>query len=119
MANNSNLTPFVKGSDKARECGRKGGRASKAANLQRRSLREWCEELLHTAAPGKGTPMTNGQKMVLSMMKAAQKGNPKAFVAVAEVLGERKGALAIGLELPTLVDDVPRAPDPVKDAPGD
>ena len=108
-----NLRPFKPGEKRTRDAAAKGGRAAKAANLEKKTLREWCESLMHAKAPGK-VPMTNGQKMVLAQMRAAQKGNAKAFVAVAEILGERKAALSIGLDLPTIIDDIPRSPDPVR-----
>lgn len=108
-----NLRPFKPGEKRTRDAAAKGGRAAKAANLEKKTLREWCESLMHAKAPGK-VPMTNGQKMVLAQMRAAQKGNAKAFVAVAEVLGERKGVVNITAQLPTLIDDVPYMPDPVR-----
>lgn len=107
-----NLRPFKKGEARAKAAGRKGGKAVQAANLERRTLREWAEMLRDEQAPGKAK-LTNGQKAVLAMFKAAGKGSPKAFAVLADVLGERNAALSIGLELPTLVDDVPRATDPM------
>lgn len=108
-----NLRPFKKGEARAKAAGRKGGKAVQAANLERRTLREWAEQLRDARAPGKGN-LTNGQKAVLAMFKAAGKGSPKAFSVLADVLGERKAALSVGLDLPTLIDDVPYMPDPVR-----
>lgn len=108
-----NLRPFKKGEARAKAAGRKGGKAVQAANLERRTLREWAELLRDAQAPGKGK-LTNGQKAVLAMFKAAGKGSPKAFAVLADVLGERKAALSIGLDLPTIIDDVPRSTDPVR-----
>ena len=106
-----NLRPFKKGDARAKAAGHKGGKAVQAANLERRTLREWAELLRDAQAPGKAK-LTNGQKAVLAMFRAAGKGSPKAFAVLADVLGERKAALSLDVALPTLVDDVPRAPDP-------
>ena len=108
-----NLRPFKPGEKRTRDAAAKGGRAAKAVNLERRTLREWAELLRDAQAPGKGK-LTNGQKAVLAMFKAAGKGSPKAFAVLADVLGERKAALSIGLDLPTIIDDVPRSTDPVR-----
>ena len=62
--------------------------------------------------------MSNGVAMVKAMMQASQKGNPKAFVAVANLLGEMTQKVEVA-KLPTIVDDVPRAPDPVRPAPAE
>lgn len=108
---------FKKGEKRTIDAAHKGGQARKEQFAKYKSLREAAEALRDIPAfDAKKFPgMSNGVAMVKAMMQASQKGNPKAFVAVANLLGEMTQKVEV-TELPTIVDDVPRAPDPVRPA---
>ena len=85
MANEKNLekgkaTQFKKG-EKAKESGKKGGVASGEARRERKTLKE---ELLLLLSEG------DTQKKVSSaLIKKAQSGDVKAFIAIRDTIGEK------------------------------
>ena len=108
---------FKKGEKRTLDAAHKGGQARKEQFARFKSLREAAVALRDIPANDQKTfpEMSNGVAAVLSMYEGAQAGNPKAFHELAAILGENVQKLEIG-EMPTLVDDVPRAPDPATPA---
>jgi len=108
---------FVKGEKRTIDAAHKGGQARKEQFARFKTLREAAEALRDIPAfNAKEYPnMTNGVAVVAAMMKEAQDRNPKAATFLANLMGEMTQKVELK-ELPTLVDDVPRAPDPVPDA---
>ena len=106
--------PFKAGDAATIEAAKKGGQAQRERCARFKSLREAAEALRDLPCTVKGMDkFTNGVAAVLAMYEGAASGDPKAFHELAAVLGELKERIEVG-QLPTLVDDVPRAPDPPK-----
>lgn len=105
--------PFAKGEKRTLDAARKGGQAIKAKIARFKSLREAAEALRDIPAfMAKDYPdMSNGVAAVAAMYRRAQEGDPKAAAFLADLMGEMVEKVEVGA-LPTLVDDVPRAPDP-------
>ena len=101
---------FKKGEERTIAAAKKGGQARREQCARFRSLREAAEALRDL--PAEMWPDTsNGVAAVMAMFREAQGGNPKAFHELAALMGELTQKIEVG-ELPTIVDDVPRAPDP-------
>lgn len=79
MANEKNLKP-VRTKKEARERGKQGGIKSGEARRKRKTLKEELLALLETE--------NYNQKISLSMIKEAEKGNVKAFLAVRDTIEE-------------------------------
>ena len=106
--------PFKAGEASTIEAAKKGGQARREKCARFKSLREAAEALRDLPCTVKGMDkFTNGVAAVLSMYEEAARGNPKAFHELAAVMGELEEKISVE-QLPTLVDDVPRAPDPPK-----
>ena len=101
MANDGhdNLIPFSKRSkEEARECGRKGGKASGRLRRDNRTFRETFAQLLAMPDKGKdgeplispitGKPMSIRENIVIQALLGARKGNLKALNTILKVLGE-------------------------------
>ena len=80
MANIENLKP-VQTEEEAREKGKKGGIASGKARKERKALKE---ELLLLLSKG-----DTQEKISLSLIKEAMKGNTKAFEVIRDTIGEK------------------------------
>lgn len=80
MPNVKNLKP-VKSTKEARERGKKGGIASGKARKKRKALKE---ELLLLLSQG-----NTQEKISLSLIKEAMKGNTKAFEVIRDTIGEK------------------------------
>lgn len=86
--NEKNLKPCSKRSkSEARELGKKGGVASGAARRRRKSLRELLEIAMAQTNPDTGLP--NDVSIVAGIIDSACGGDPKAFIAIRDTLGER------------------------------
>ena len=111
---------FKKGEKRTHEAAVKGGQARKEQIARFKTLREAAEALRDVQArDAKKFPNTsNGVALVMSQYEEAQAGNPKAATFLANLLGEMTQKVEM-TELPTIVDDVPRAPDPVRPAPAE
>ena len=79
MANEKNLKP-VRTKKEARERGKQGGIKSGEARRKRKTLKEELLALLETE--------NYNQKISLSMIKEAEKGNVKAFLAIRDTIEE-------------------------------
>lgn len=86
---NDNLKPFVKGDERTRECGRKGGKASGEARAKRKNMRDTMEiflsmpmkrgkikniEDVKSVADLKDINLTMQDELVLALMKTALMG---------------------------------------------
>jgi len=107
---------FKAGEKRTHDAAVKGGQARKEQIARFKTLREAAEALRDIPAfNGKEYPdMSNGVAAVAAMFKEAQDRNPKAFHELANLLGEMTQKVEVA-ELPTIIDDVPRAPDPVRE----
>lgn len=101
--------PFKKGDKRTIEAAKKGGAAKKAKCARFRSLREAAEALRDL--PSLNPESSNGVEAVLAMYRQAQEGNPKAFHELSLLLGEATQKVEVK-DLPTLIDDIPRAETP-------
>jgi hypothetical protein len=101
--------PFKKGDKRTVEAAKKGGAARKAQCARFRSLREAAEALRDL--PSLNPESSNGVEAVLAMYRQAQEGNPKAFHELSLLLGEATQKVEVK-DLPTLIDDIPRAETP-------
>ena len=96
MANAENLTPhrFTAGDGRAVESGRRGGLASAEAKRERRTLREVAEAFRDLPPPKWARTVagmdcdTYGAAAVAGMFAEAARGNPTAYRAIVETLGE-------------------------------
>lgn len=79
MANEQNLVPLS--TDKAREIGKKGGIISGQRRAERKTLRE---ELLLLLAQG-----DTQNKLSLSLIEKAIKGDTKAYEVIRDTIGEK------------------------------
>lgn len=80
--NQDNLIPMNERSkEEAREMGKKGGIASGKSRKERKALRE---ELLLLLSMG-----DTQEKISLSLIKEATKGNTKAFEVIRDTIGEK------------------------------
>lgn len=111
---------FKKGEKRTLDAAKKGGQARKEQFARFKSLREAAEALRDVQARDvKSYPNTsNGVALVMAQYEQAQMGNPKAATFLANLLGEMTQKVEVA-KLPTIVDDVPRAPDPVRPAPAE
>ena len=105
--------PFAKGEKRTIDAAHKGGQARKERCARFRSLREAAEALRDIPAfMAKDYPeMSNGVAAIAAMYRRAQEGDPKAAAFLANLMGEMAQRIEVE-ELPTIVDDVPRAPEP-------
>jgi len=103
---------FVKGEKRTIEAAHKGVQARKEKLARFRTLREAAEALRDVQArDAKTFPNTsNGVALVMAQYEKAQSGDPKAASFIANILGEMTQKIEVS-ELPTIIDDVPRAPD--------
>ena len=79
--NEENLKPFVKGEQRQKDLGKLGGIASGEARRVRKTLKE---ELLILLEQG-----DTQEKISLSMIQEALKGNTKAFEIIRDTIGEK------------------------------
>jgi len=108
-----NLRPFRKGDGRASEAGRKGGKARATVVAERKTFREYAEAMRDVVAAkrGKYAGLSHGARVVAKLYDAAERGNVKAAKAIFELTGEMAKRIEVA-QLPTIIDDVPRAPDP-------
>lgn len=90
-----NLKP-VKSKKEAREKGKKGGIASGKARKERKALKE---ELLILLSQG-----NTQEKISLSLIKEAMKGNTKAFEVIRDTIGEKPVEVNANLNIEKLED---------------
>lgn len=88
MANKQNLKPLS--TEKAREIGAKGGKASVEARRKKRDLREQLEILLDKEYTDKktGETMQGIEVVTAALFKEAAKGNVKAFNTLRDTIGQ-------------------------------
>lgn len=84
MANEQNLKP-VRSKNEARERGKKGGIKSGEVRAKRKTLKEELLLLLETKAEDK----TIQEKISLSLIQEALKGNVKAYETIRDTIGEK------------------------------
>ncbi len=84
MANENNLKP-VRSKNEARERGKKGGIKSGEVRAKKKTLKEELILLLETKTENK----TMKEKISLSLIQEALKGNVKAFETIRDTIGER------------------------------
>lgn len=88
MANKQNLKKLS--TEKAREIGAKGGRASGAAKRRKKELKECLEILLEKEITAKdGTVMTGAEAISAKLFQKALKGDIKAFEVVRDSSGQK------------------------------
>lgn len=98
MANNENLIPFNKRSEReVRELGRKGGKASGKARRQKADFRKTLNALLTAEMDSEewtplleslGLDSTLEAAVNAAMIREALSGNVKAYLAIKDVLGQ-------------------------------
>ena len=86
--NEQNLKPLT--TEKAREIGAKGGKASAEARRKKRDLREQLEILLEKEYTDKktGEKMQGIEVVTAALFKEAAKGNVKAFNTLRDTIGQ-------------------------------
>ena len=85
MANNENLKPLT--TEKAREIGRKGGKASVKARRRKKELKQLLEMALSQPAEVEG--MDNYMAIVVALVNEGKLGNVKAFEVIRDTLGQK------------------------------
>lgn len=86
--NEKNLKSLAKRTtSEQREIAKKGGTASGAARRRRKSLRELLEIAMGQTNPDTG--LSNDVSIVAGIIEKACGGDPKAFVAIRDTLGEK------------------------------
>ena len=98
VANNENLIPFNKRSVReARECGRRGGKASGEARRKKADFRKTLNALLTAEIDSpEWTPLLNAlgldstleSAVNAAMIREALAGNVKAYIAIRDTLGQ-------------------------------
>lgn len=87
MSNESNLKPLT--TDKAREIGSKGGKASVEARRKKKDLREALEMLLEKDFKDKNGNVLSGTEVITAkLFEKASKGNVKAFETIRATVGQ-------------------------------
>lgn len=87
MSNESNLKPLS--TDKAREIGSKGGKASVEARRRKKDLRLALEMLLEKNFTDKsGNQITGTEAITAKLFEQAMKGNVKAFETIRATVGQ-------------------------------
>ena len=91
MKRKDNLIPFDKRTkSEARELGKKGGKASGKARRERKQLKEELIALLQALVPDEdGGTKTAQERISLSLIEEATKGNVKAFEVIRDTIGEK------------------------------
>ena len=115
MANAENLKPhrFKAGEGRAAESGRRGGLASAEAKRERRTLREVAEAFRDLPPPKWARTVagvacdTYGAAAVAGMFAEAAKGNPTAYRAIIETLGEIDTAPRVDVSSPLILGMIP------------
>lgn len=88
MSNESNLKPLS--TNKAREIGSKGGKASGEARRRKRDLRLALEALLEKEYKGKnGERLSGAEAIAIKQMEKALKGDTKAFEVIRDTAGQK------------------------------
>ena len=87
MANEQNLKPLT--TEKAREIGSKGGKASVEARRRKKDLRLALEALLEKDYTDKrGNVATGAEAITAKLFEQAMKGNVKAFETIRSTVGQ-------------------------------
>lgn len=88
MANEQNLKPLS--TDKAREIGAKGGKASGKARREKADLRRMCQMVLEMDIKGKdGTLKSGAEAITLAQLQKALKGDAKAYEVLRDTAGQK------------------------------
>lgn len=88
MANEQNLKPLS--TDKAREIGAKGGKASGKARREKADLRRMCQMVLEMDIKGKdGTTKSGAEAITLVQLQKALKGDAKAYEILRDTAGQK------------------------------
>jgi hypothetical protein len=102
MANEQNLRPVSVSREKAREYGRKGGKATQKKRLQIKSFKEACQLFMDMKCPDgvareikkhfpvlEDTQINGLTAMVFAQKAKALKGDSKAFELIRDTAGEK------------------------------
>ena len=111
--NEQNLVPMSERSQsEARELGRKGGIASGEARRERAKFRELLEQALTAeyidVLDGR-TGLSHAEKIVLSVIEKAERGDVRAFQAIVAQVGEepvQKSSLAVERPAPEVYREI-------------
>ena len=88
MINKQNLKPLS--TEKAREIGSKGGKASAEARRKKRDLRLMCQMVLEMDIKGKdGTMKSGAEAITLAQLQKALKGDAKAYEVLRDTAGQK------------------------------
>ncbi len=88
MANEQNLKPLS--TEKAREIGAKGGKASAEARRKKRDLKLAMQLLLEQEIEGKnGEKKTGAEAIAVAQFKKALKGDTRAFEVIRDTSGQK------------------------------
>lgn len=117
MANEQNLKPLT--TEKAREIGAKGGRASGAAKRRKKDLRQAIEILLETDIEGDdGSIQSGAEALAIAQFKKALKGDTRAFEVLRDTAGQKPIEKVQVAEVDqNVIDDVERAVFEMDDKP--
>lgn len=109
MSNESNLKPLT--TDKAREIGSKGGKASVEARRKKKDLRLALEMLLEKDFTDKnGKTITGTEAVTAKLFEQAMKGNVKAFETLRSTVGQDPVQKVMVAEVDqSVIDEVERA----------
>ena len=99
-----NLILLTKGSERARELGRKGGQAYSEKCKKRRLLRERLETML-LMNDANGNPYADA--ITVAIIKSALDGDTKAYEVIRDTIGEKPTTeVEATIETPTFIDDL-------------
>lgn len=89
MANEQNLKPLS--TEKAREIGAKGGKASAESRRKKRDLKLAIQALLETDVKDKrtGEVMSGAEALAVAQFRKAMKGDTKAFEVLRDTSGQK------------------------------
>ena len=88
MANEGNLKP-IRTTEEARERGSKGGKASGESKREKKRLRECLEAILDGEIEIDGNKVTVTEAMAVAAVKAALRGDWKAWELVRDTSGQK------------------------------
>lgn len=106
MANAKNLKP-VRSKEEARERGAKGGKRSGEARAEKKRLRECLEAILDGEIEIDGNKVTVTEAMAATAVRAALRGDWKAWELVRDTSGQKPVEKVVAAEVdPSVIDEV-------------